>query len=190
MKNVLIVSGHTDLKNDSVANKTIINELKRLLPEAEYDILSDLYPDYRFNVKAEQEKLVKADIIVWQFPVFWYSMPSLLRKWIEDVVVHGFAYGSTGTALKGKRLIASFTTGALIVPQSVLNPDSPSDNSFENLLYERAQVTRVVQDGTVTNEEGGWGPFKKNSSTDSKNTVSAQQLSQPSNGGRRTFENM
>ena len=68
MKNVLIVSGHTDLKNDSVANKTIINELKRLLPEAEYDILSDLYPDYRFNVKAEQEKLVKADIIVWQFP--------------------------------------------------------------------------------------------------------------------------
>ena len=39
-------------------------------------------------------------------------MTSLLRKWIEDVVVHGFAYGSTGTALKGKRLIASFTTGA------------------------------------------------------------------------------
>ena len=112
MKNVLIVSGHTDLKNDSVANKTIINELKRLLPEAEYDILSDLYPDYRFDVKAEQEKLVKADIIVWQFPVFWYSMTSLLRKWIEDVVVHGFAYGSTGTALKGKRLIASFTTVA------------------------------------------------------------------------------
>ena len=85
---------------------------------------------------------------------------------------------------------SSFTNGALIVPQSVLNPDSPSDNSFENLLYERAQVTRVVQDGTVTNEEGGWGPVKKNSSTDSKNTVSAQQLSQPSNGGRRTFENM
>lgn len=85
---------------------------------------------------------------------------------------------------------SSFTNGALIVPQSVLNPDSPSDNSFENLLYERAQVTRVVQDGTVTNEEGGWGPFKKNSGTDSKNTVSAQQLSQPSNGGRRTFENM
>lgn len=85
---------------------------------------------------------------------------------------------------------SSFTNGALLVPQSVLNPDSPSGNSFENLLYERAQVTRVVQDGTVTNKEGGWGPFKKNSSTDSKNTVSAQQLSQPSNGGRRTFENM
>lgn len=84
---------------------------------------------------------------------------------------------------------SSFTNGALIVPQSVLNPDSPSDNSFENLLYERAQVTRVIQDGTVTSKEDGW-IFKTKSSTDSKNTVSAQQLSQPSNGGRRTFENM
>lgn len=85
---------------------------------------------------------------------------------------------------------SSFTNGALLVPQSVLNPDSPSDNGFENLLYQRAQVTRVVQDGTVTNEDGGWGPVSTNSTTDTRNTVSAQQLSQPSNGGRRSFENM
>ena len=85
---------------------------------------------------------------------------------------------------------SSFTNGALLVPQSVLNPDSPSDNGFENLLYQRAQVTRVVQDGTVTSEDGGWGPVSTNSTTDTRNTVSAQQLSQPSNGGRRRFENM
>ena len=131
MKNVLIVSGHTDLKNDSVANKTIINELKRLLPEAEYDILSDLYPDYRFDVKAEQEKLVKADIIVWQFPVFWYSMPSLLRKWVEEVVVHGFAYGTDGTALQGKRFIASFTTGA---PAEAYTPNGFVGYTIEEVL--------------------------------------------------------
>lgn len=32
---------------------------------------------------------------------------------------------------------SSFTNGALLVPQSVLDPDSPSDNGFENLLYQR-----------------------------------------------------
>ena len=138
MKNVLIVSGHTDLKNDSVANKTIINELKRLLPEAEYDILSDLYPDYRFDVKAEQNKLIKADIIVWQFPVFWYSMPSLLRKWIEDVIVHGFAYGSTGTALKGKRLIASFTIGA---PAEMYTKDGFVGYTIEDILGSQLRPT-------------------------------------------------
>ena len=138
MKNVLIVSGHTDLKNNSVANKTIINELKRLLPEAEYDILSDLYPDYRFDVKAEQNKLIKADIIVWQFPVFWYSMPSLLRKWIEDVIVHGFAYGSTGTALKGKRLIASFTIGA---PAEMYTKDGFVGYTIEDILGSQLRPT-------------------------------------------------
>ena len=138
MKNVLIVSGHTDLKNNSVANKTIINELKRLLPEAEYDILSDLYPDYRFNVEAEQKKLVEADIIVWQFPVFWYSMPSLLRKWIEDVIVHGFAYGSTGTALKDKRLIASFTTGA---PAEMYTKDGLVGYTIEDIIGAQLRPT-------------------------------------------------
>lgn len=111
MKNVLIVSGHTDL-NDSVVNKTVLEELRKALPEAEFDILSEEYPDFRIDVKAEQKKVEKADIMVWQFPVFWYSMPSLLRRWIEQVIVHGFAYGSTGHATDGTKLIASFTTGA------------------------------------------------------------------------------
>lgn len=111
MKNILIVSGHTDL-NDSVVNKIVLEELRKALPEAEFDILSEEYPDFRIDVKAEQAKVEKADIMVWQFPVFWYSMPSLLRRWIEQVIVHGFAYGSTGHATEGTKLIASFTTGA------------------------------------------------------------------------------
>ena len=112
MKNVLIISGHTNLTNDSVANKTIIEELRKAHPEYQFNVLSEAYRDYIVDVAAEQEKLKWADVIVLQFPVFWYSMPSLLRKWIEDVVVHGSAYGSEGTALQGKKLIASFTTGA------------------------------------------------------------------------------
>ena len=46
MKNVLIVSGHTDLNKDSVANKQIMEDLKELLPDAEISILDELYPDY------------------------------------------------------------------------------------------------------------------------------------------------
>ena len=57
MKNVLIVSGHRDSDNDSVANKQIIKDLKELLPDAEINILDKLYPDYKIDVKSEQEKL-------------------------------------------------------------------------------------------------------------------------------------
>ena len=111
MKNVLIVSGHTDL-NNSVANKKILQELSKRLPNAEIDYLSELYSDYKIDVEQEQNKLLKADIIVLQYPVFWYSMPSLLEKWMEETFKHGFSHGSTGDKLKGKKVIISLTTGA------------------------------------------------------------------------------
>lgn len=111
MKNILVVSGHTNL-NDSVANKNILEELKTMLPEAELDLLSELYPSYKIDVKKEQEKLVNADIIVLQYPLFWYSMPSLLEKWMEDTFVFGFSHGDNGDKLKGKKIIVSLTTGA------------------------------------------------------------------------------
>lgn len=49
MENILIISGHTDL-NNSVANKKILEELSKRLPNAEIDYLSTLYPDYRIDV--------------------------------------------------------------------------------------------------------------------------------------------
>lgn len=111
MKNVLIVSGHTHL-NDSFANKLILEKLKEELPDSVQTLLDSEYPDYTFDIKTEQQKLMNADIIVLQFPLFWYSAPSILRKWMEDVFVHGFSHGSKGTSLHGKKLILSFTSGA------------------------------------------------------------------------------
>ena len=98
MKNILIVSGHTDL-NDSVANKTILEEIEKKLPDAEMSYLDKLYPDYKIDVKKEQEKLLKADIIVLQYPVFWYSMPSILECWMEQFFEYGFSHGSEDSKL-------------------------------------------------------------------------------------------
>lgn len=106
MSNILIVSGHTDL-NESVANKTILEEISNKLPKAEVDYLDKLYPDYKIDVKAEQEKLVKADVIVLQFPILWYSMPSIMSKWMEDTFENGFSHGSTGDKFKSTDNIIS-----------------------------------------------------------------------------------
>lgn len=111
MKNVLIISGHTDLAA-SVANKTILETLNERLPETEIVKLDELYPDFKIDVEAEQQKLLRADIIVLQFPLFWYSAPSILERWMEETFRHGFSHGSTGDKLKGKKLVLSFTTGA------------------------------------------------------------------------------
>ncbi|MDO5470640.1 MAG: NAD(P)H-dependent oxidoreductase [Akkermansia sp.] len=118
MKNILIVSGHTNTVNDSVANVTIMQQLETALPDCRTVYLDRLYPDFRIDVKAEQEKLLWADIIVLQFPVFWFSMPSLLHRWMEETFLHGFSHGSTGDKLRGKTLVVSYTTGA---PADMLN---------------------------------------------------------------------
>lgn len=127
MANVLIVAGHPRINDDSVANKTILEELERLLPGAEIDRLGVLYPDYVINVDAEQAKLAAADVIVLQYPLWWYGFPSLLAKWMEDVFVRGFSHGSTGIALRGKKLVVSLTAGA---PKAYYSADSVDINAL------------------------------------------------------------
>lgn len=130
MKNVLIVSGHTDL-NESVANKKILEELSRELPYAQIDYLSELYPDFKIDVSQEQQKLLDADVIVLQYPMFWYSMPSLLERWMEETFRHGFSHGSNGNKLKSKKLIVSLTTGA---PEEAYTKGGTSEPTIEEFL--------------------------------------------------------
>ena len=111
MKNVVIISGHHDLKS-SLANKTVLEEISALCPQVEIRKLCELYPDYKFDIKAEQAALEKADVIIFQYPMNWYGVPGLLKLYIDKVMEHGWAYGSKGTALAGKALIASLTMGA------------------------------------------------------------------------------
>lgn len=118
MKNILIISGHTNTTSDSVANATILQQLEQQLPDSRIVYLDRLYPDFRIDAAAEQEKLLWADIIVLQFPVFWFSMPSLLHRWMEETFLHGFSHGNTGDKLRGKTLVLSYTTGA---PAAALN---------------------------------------------------------------------
>ena len=45
------------------------------------------------DVKAEQEKLLWADAVILQFPLWWFTMPAILKGWVDRVFAYGFAYG-------------------------------------------------------------------------------------------------
>ncbi|BAK84758.1 NAD(P)H-dependent oxidoreductase [Komagataeibacter medellinensis] len=45
------------------------------------------------DVKAEQEKLRWADTVILQFPLWWFTMPAILKGWVDRVYACGFAYG-------------------------------------------------------------------------------------------------
>ncbi len=141
MKNVLIISGHTDLSS-SIANKTILDTLSKRLPKAEIVKLDELYPDFKIDVEAEQQKLLRADLIVLQFPIFWYSAPSILERWMEETFRHGFSHGSTGNKLKDKKLILSFTTGA---PEEMYSHDGAMGYTLDEFLACFRATCRLTQ---------------------------------------------
>jgi len=45
------------------------------------------------DVAAEIEKLLWADVLILQFPLWWFSMPAILKGWVDRVYAYGFAYG-------------------------------------------------------------------------------------------------
>ncbi|XP_027583755.2 ribosyldihydronicotinamide dehydrogenase [quinone]-like [Pipra filicauda] len=63
----------------------------------------------------EQKKVQEADLLIFQFPLFWFSMPAILKGWMDRVLVQGFAYDLSkcydGGLLQDKLSLFSFTTG-------------------------------------------------------------------------------
>ncbi len=106
----LVVLAHPSLKEKSIANRIIVERIRSI----EEVTIKDLYaecPSFKFNIDAEQKTLVNAESIILQFPFYWYSVPGILKEWIDQVFTYGFAFGSTGDKLKGKQFLVSTTIG-------------------------------------------------------------------------------
>lgn len=110
LKNSLLVIGDPYWPL-SIYNKIIVDDLKEAIPGLVVTNLFEEYPDYKIDVEAEQKKLTAADNVIVQGPLYWYSLPSLTMRWVEEVFTHGWAYGSTGTALAGKKVVVGITAG-------------------------------------------------------------------------------
>ncbi|MFE5601687.1 NAD(P)H-dependent oxidoreductase [Streptomyces coelicoflavus] len=95
------------------------------------------------DVAAEQEKLLWADTVVFQFPLWWYTMPAILKGWVDRVFTYRFAYGvgvhdetrygerfGEGT-LRGRRAILSVTVGG---PEAHYS-DRGINGPIEDLLF-------------------------------------------------------
>lgn len=74
--------------------------------------LYETYPDFYIDVPAEQARAEAADMIVFLHPFQWYSMPALMKEWIDAVLLPGWAFGKGGTALKGKTYLLAVSTGS------------------------------------------------------------------------------
>ena len=108
--NIVIYFAHLDIGRSEI--NRALRESVRNIPQVEFRDLLEFYPDFFINVSAEQEILGKSDLIVFQFPVYWYSFPAIFKHFLDTVFVRGFAYGKGGTKLQGKDFLLVASTGA------------------------------------------------------------------------------
>ncbi|XP_034722619.1 NAD(P)H dehydrogenase [quinone] 1 [Etheostoma cragini] len=76
------------------------------------------------DIVAEQRKVEEAELVIFQFPLYWFSVPAIMKGWMDRVLTQGFAYSLTNMydngVFKQKKAMLSFTTGAM---QTMFKPD-------------------------------------------------------------------
>lgn len=108
-RRILVVLAHPQLEQ-SRANRALVEAAATVDGVTVHD-LYEAYPRFDIDVEAEQARLAAADVIVFQHPLFWYSVPALLKQWQDVVLSHGWAYGPGGLALRRKLTLHVVTTG-------------------------------------------------------------------------------
>ncbi len=85
------------------------------LPEVTVHSLYERYPDFDIDIAAEQAALTQAHLTVWLHPLYWYSVPGLMKHYFDKVLALGWAYGGKndgdGRALHGKHCLWAPSTG-------------------------------------------------------------------------------
>lgn len=108
--NILIVAAHPNIEHSRV-NKRWLQQLSDGTETYTVHELYKTYPDFAIDAEHEQALIERHDRIVLQFPIQWYSMPALLKQWIDDVFTTSWLFGTGGKAVAGKELVLAMSIG-------------------------------------------------------------------------------
>ena len=135
---VLILFAHPAFEKSRV-NRVLVDAVRDLDGVTFHD-LYEQYPEMHIQVTLEQRLLDEHDVVVFQHPFFWYSTPAMIKEWQDLVLEHGWAYGSGGTALHGKRVMNAITAGG---GESAYQPGGYNRYTMRQLLAPFEQTFRL-----------------------------------------------
>ena len=141
---IVVLTAHPQMEHSRI-NRRLMHAARQpaaagAAPSIVVRDLYALYPDYLIDTAAEQALLASAQLIVWQHPIHWYSMPPQMKLWVDEVLAFGWAYGPGGTALRGKDLWLVATSGG---PEASYHPDSYNRYFFDAFLPPYEQTAHL-----------------------------------------------
>jgi glutathione-regulated potassium-efflux system ancillary protein KefG len=136
---VLILFAHPSVHR-SEANLPLFQASQGLDHVSVVDLYQE-YPNYAIDIEREQQRLRDHDAVVFMFPLYWYSTPSLLKEWQDLVLEYDFAYGKCGTALHGKLFMCALTAGGA---EKAYHADGYNHFTIRELLQPLEQMANLT----------------------------------------------
>ena len=140
MAKLMVYYAHPGHKHSHV-NRYMATAAKSIDDITYVDLYAD-YPRLDIDVNVEQQRLLDNDVILFQFPVFWYSSPSIVKEWQDLVLEHGFAYGAGGDNLAGKTMMLAVTAAG---PADAYTADGYQHYSLRTFLTPFEQTARLCR---------------------------------------------
>lgn len=137
---ILLIHAHPYPKH-SRAGTALLGHLQGVSDLAIH-ALYDRYPDFDIDVEREQAALRAARLVVWMHPLYWYSVPGLLKHWFDVVLTRGFAYGRDGAVLAGKPCLWVTTTGG---GDEAYGPGGVHERPFADFIAPVEQTARFCR---------------------------------------------
>lgn len=99
------------------------------------------YPDFKIDSDAEIKRIFDHDIIIFQFPMHWFSTPALLKEYQDKVILAEHAYAPEGKAFTGKYFFCALSTGA---PKDKFGKDARNNYTVDEFLRPVEQTMRAA----------------------------------------------
>ena len=138
MASLIVYFAHPGQRH-SRANREMAQAARQVSGITFVDLYAE-YPRYDISIEREQRRLIDHDVVLFQFPLFWYSTPSLVKEWIDLVLEHGFAYGHGGDQLTGKTMMVATTAAG---PESAYSADGYQHYPLRDFLRPLEQTARL-----------------------------------------------
>lgn len=135
-KKILVLFAHPS-QHRSEVNLPMVRACTEVDGVTVVDLYAE-YPSYCIDIEREQQRLRDHDVIVFMFPIYWYSTPAILKEWQDLVLEYGFAYGHDGTALRGKLATCAVTAGG---PEDAYRSSGYNHYSIGEMLRPLEQTT-------------------------------------------------
>ncbi|MDG3086260.1 NAD(P)H-dependent oxidoreductase [Vibrio hannami] len=138
-KKILLLFAHPS-QHRSEVNSPLFDAAEKLDSVTAVDLYAE-YPTFNINIPKEQQRLLEHDIIIFQFPLYWYSTPAILKEWQDLVLEYGFAYGHDGKALHGKTFMCALSAGG---KEDAYHTDGYNHYTIQELLQPIEQMATMT----------------------------------------------